>query len=89
MNTEDKLACPCCGYVTITSTSDICSICGWQHDPVQESDPDHDDMGPNRITLRQAQDNFAAFGAKSEDKLTLVRPPGPDDLRDPNWRPLS
>ena len=31
-----------------------CSICGWMHDPVQESDPDYHG-GANNISLNEAK----------------------------------
>jgi cysteine-rich CPCC protein len=84
--TEPSITCSCCGYVTITDQFDRCPICGWIHEPVQQSDPD-DDMGPNRISLRQAQMNFAAFGSKEEG--ARKREPTDRDKRDPNWKPLD
>jgi hypothetical protein len=85
---KNRITCPCCGYKTITGTFDICDICGWEHDPVQESDSDRDDMGPNRVTLRQAQRNFQEHGAKVAG-YRLARRPGPEDVRDPSWKPLA
>lgn len=35
-----SLTCPCCGYKTISTTYDICDIYGWEHDPVQQENPD-------------------------------------------------
>jgi hypothetical protein len=86
---ENSVTCPCCGYNTITGTFDICNICGWEHDPVQESDPDHDDMGPNRVTLREGQRNFVRIGGCDPRTVRHNRRPGPDDVRDPNWKPLE
>ena len=31
--------CPVCGEYTFTGTGDICPVCGWEHDKVQEKDP--------------------------------------------------
>lgn len=82
-----RLTCPCCGYKTITDEYDICDICNWEHDCVQERYPD--DTGANgTVTLRQAQHNFLAFGACDETAVESVRPPGPDDERDPEWKLL-
>ena len=75
--------------MTITGTFDICDICGWEHDPVQESDPDNDDMGPNRVTSKQAQLNFASFGAKTKEASRYCRRVEPEDRRDVNWKPLA
>jgi hypothetical protein len=81
------IACPCCGCKTIADSYDICDICGWENDPVQTHDPDT--RGESR-RLREAQRNFATLGAKDRHKLgiDIVRPPGPEDERDPDWRPL-
>ena len=85
---KDWLTCPCCGYVTITTEHDICGVCGWQHDLVRESDPDSA-FGANRMSLREAQRNFQSFGAKSRRSLSNGEKPGPDDVRDPDWRPVD
>jgi hypothetical protein len=86
--TEPSITCSCCGYVTtITDQFDRCPICAWIHEPVQESDPD-DDKGPNRVSLRQAQRNFASFGLKAEGAPD-TRKATQRDKRDPNWKPLA
>ena len=57
-NSECVLACPCCGFVTISDEYDICEICWWEHDLVQLSNPD--ELGANgEMTLRMAQKAFA------------------------------
>jgi hypothetical protein len=38
-------------------TFDICELCGWEDDLVQNSDPDYEG-GPNGICLREAQHDF-------------------------------
>lgn len=84
-----SLTCPCCGYRTISSTYEICDICGWEHDPVQQQNPDM--KGANRATLREAQQNFIRSGA-AEDRLvgtSLVRAPAASDEKDPNWHSLD
>jgi hypothetical protein len=83
------MTCPCCGYTSITGSFDICSICDWEHDPAQESDPD-DALGANNgVSLRMAQKNFAAFGACARVSLNRVRKPTKADQRDPEWSPLK
>jgi hypothetical protein len=38
-------ACPACAFLTLSQqppgTYEICSICGWEDDPVQFDDPDY------------------------------------------------
>lgn len=88
MTPRPWITCPCCGYRTITEEYDICDICRWEHDLVQERDPDYMG-GANSVSLRQAQWNFGAFGACERASVAHARKPGPDDVRDPNWKPLQ
>jgi hypothetical protein len=37
---------------------DICKVCGWQDDPIQNDDPDYDG-GANYISLNEAKQAFA------------------------------
>jgi hypothetical protein len=81
--------CPCCGYKTITADYEICQICGWEYDSHgQNLDPD-EGGGPNRATLREAQQNFISFGASSREMLASVRAPTCSDRKDPDWRALA
>jgi hypothetical protein len=63
--------CPCCGRRTLDEPGgyDICSVCFWEDsgaiEPEQES-------GPNRMTLGEAQQNYAAFGACDRESLSFV-----------------
>ncbi|MCB9870136.1 MAG: hydrolase [Planctomycetes bacterium] len=76
--------CACCGYLTLSEPGhdsyDICPICFWEDDPVQVSDPEIPG-GANRVSLRQARANFAAFGACERDAIRHVRAPLPDEPR--------
>src|SRR5690349_10199650 len=66
--------CLCCGYKTIEGsrtnfgyttppdTYEICSICYWQDDRVGYDNPEIA-IGPNHVSLKQAQRNFLEFGA--------------------------
>ncbi len=71
------LACPVCGYKTFTErgTWHICPVCGWNSDPVQEARPD-EPVGANAVSLVQARENFAAFGAVTREKLSQVEADG-------------
>lgn len=81
--------CPCCGYLTSSAPGgwDICPICAWEDDLSQLRFPLNG--GANRISLADAQSNFAAMGAKTADHVQHVRSPTADDARDPLWRPLD
>ncbi|MGM0924766.1 MAG: CPCC family cysteine-rich protein [Bacillota bacterium] len=86
-----KYTCPCCGYKTLDEeppgTYDICSICFWEDDGVQYSDPDFEG-GANQASLRQAQQNFVKFGACEEGCIKFVRKPNKEDIKDLNWKPF-
>ena len=84
----ELVACPSCGYKTILEDFDICEICLWEHDPVQERNPDST-VGANRTSLRKAQEYFKAFGAHNKASVEHVRPLTKDDVRDPNWEPIG
>jgi hypothetical protein len=87
-NSGHLATCPCCGYRVISSNFEICGICGWEYDPAQNEHPDL--RGPaNRVTLREAQRNYLAFGAKDELHRASVSAPTPGDERDPQWKPLD
>ena len=83
--------CPCCGYQTLPEpppgTYNLCPICFWEDDGVQFRDPDYEG-GANGPSLRQAQSNFAGYGACDEHGRRFVRPPRPGDVRDAQWRAL-
>lgn len=83
-----RYACPCCGYKTLEEkppgTLEICEICFWEDDGLQYEDPDFVG-GANKVSLRQAQANFAKFGACEERYIDFVRKPTDDDEKDSNW----
>jgi len=76
---ETKLRCACCGYRTIERIFEICPVCFWQQDSVQEGDVD-DDGGPNNVSLREAINNFRAYGASEERFISFVREPYPYEI---------
>ncbi len=51
--------CPVCGQTIFPDVNsfEICEICGWEDDAVQEDDPDYDG-GANRISLNEARTNL-------------------------------
>ncbi|MEQ0582364.1 CPCC family cysteine-rich protein (plasmid) [Pantoea dispersa] len=59
MTEQEFHACPCCGNKTILELGgyEICSICGWEDDPVQAEDPDFSG-GANSPSLNEAKRRF-------------------------------
>ena len=82
--------CPCCGYKTLDEdppgTYDICDICFWEDDGVQYRNPYYEG-GANKVSLKQAQQNFIKFGA-DEGSIKFVRNQIKKDIKHPNWKPL-
>ena len=53
---NDRHMCPVCGQYEFEfhGSFDICEVCGWEDDNVQENDPDYAG-GANIISLNQAK----------------------------------
>lgn len=68
---ETLLPCPCCGYLTIEERGnfEICKVCFWEDDG---SDAAARFSGPNRMTLQEARESFAALGAVSSSAASHV-----------------
>lgn len=49
--------CPVCGKSELTDNGDVCEICGWFHDVVQEKYPDEEDC-ENHMSLNQAREAY-------------------------------
>lgn len=83
--------CLCCGYKTLEEkppgSFEICPICFWEEDKVQSKDPDYKG-GANDVSLREAQENFATFGASEQKFIHKVRKPTKKDKKDPDWKRL-
>lgn len=71
------LACPVCDFqsLPIRGNWDVCLVCGWVSDPVQEAVPD-EAVGANGVSLNQARDNYAQTGLSSENARDRVHPHG-------------
>jgi len=82
--------CACCGYKTLDEKGnyEICPICFWEDDPVQEADPWFEG-GANTPSLYAAQKNYKSFGAMEERHIPNIRPAKESDERDSNWRTLT
>ena len=90
--TGARYTCPCCGYIVFDEppgSYDICPICFWEDDALQLEFADTLAGGANGVTLVAAQATFASLGACEGRLFAYVRPPGPDDHRDPAWRPID
>ncbi|MCU4350920.1 CPCC family cysteine-rich protein [Acinetobacter ursingii] len=75
---EDTYPCVCCGFLTrpepCNDDYDICAVCFWENDPVQNDDPEFSG-GANIPSLTQARINFKKFGAKEQGSVKNVRTP--------------
>jgi hypothetical protein len=75
--------CPCCGYLTFdeepAGTFEICPVCYWEDDNVQNADPDYEG-GANGISLNQARMNFSKYGAVQEKFMRNVRKPLSEEI---------
>lgn len=82
MPETDKFACACCGFLTLEepgdNTYEICPVCGWENDRLQQEDPELD-AGANPVTLNEARENFRSFGAISAEVRGQTRPPRDDE----------
>lgn len=82
-----KLPCPCCRCITLELDVPLgerrCEVCYWIQDPTQTSDRTYRG-GANEVSMLEARENFARFGASEEEFKDKVRPPRPGEV--PPWR---
>jgi Cysteine-rich CPCC len=79
-----RYPCPCCGHLTLPEPAgsfEICPVCFWQDDPVDNEDTEV--TGPNHLRLSVARDNFRRIGAAEARVVPFVRPPRPDEIQQP------
>jgi hypothetical protein len=64
--------CACCGNALSPELKfhDICKVCGWQDDPIQNDEPDYDG-GANYISLNEAKKAFVEGKSIRELKKTV------------------
>lgn len=78
-----KYQCPCCGFYTfekpVNGSFDICEVCFWEDDAIQLADEDYSG-GANRVSLRQARENYLQYGACEIDMVPYTRKPNEDEL---------
>ena len=76
-----KFACHCCGFLTLDEypegSYEICPVCFWENNHVQLRDPTW--IGANKVSLLEARENFARFGATEERFKSFVRNSHPDE----------
>lgn len=85
-NTEDdilKYKCVCCGHRTLvyknTLEHEICPVCFWENDPIQNKQPEYDG-GSNNMSLVKARENYHKYGAISTEFIRYVRAPNKDEI---------
>ncbi len=78
-----RLRCACCGSYTMESGGeyDICPVCFWEADAVQEKDPSYAG-GANTLSLNECRENYLRFGAVEERFIKYVRDPLPEETAD-------
>ena len=81
MKRNRKVACPCCGYLTLDErgTFEICPVCFWEDDGIAEKYP-NEESSANGISLDRGRANFLRIGACEEDMTKYVRPPLPEEI---------
>ncbi len=66
--------CPCCERYSFTEAGcyEICYVCGWEDDPVQEAKPSLAG-GANSVSLLQARENYRTIGFSDPARLPRLR----------------
>lgn len=88
---SEQYPCPCCGHLVFAEppgSDDICMICFWEDDAMQLRFPELADV-TNVLSLAEAQQNYAKFGAIEERFAGDVRRPTEEDRLDPGFRPIA
>jgi len=75
-----KKKCQCCWYLTldIDSLFDICEVCYWQNDAVQNDDINYT-WWANELSLKESRENYKKFGASDILFKNDVRTPLEDE----------
>ena len=54
---REVIKCPVCGKTTFRTDGDICYVCGWFYDAVQQDDWDETEC-ENEMSVRQAREAY-------------------------------
>jgi Cysteine-rich CPCC len=75
VSVDGYFVCPCCDGRTLGEAGvwEICSACGWEDDPAQESDPNLTG-GANGLSLFEARSNFSRIGYSDPVALRRKQP---------------
>lgn len=77
-----KALCPCCGCFTLEEGGgnyEICPVCFWEDDPVQNKYPDMAG-GANEVSLFQARENYRMYGVAQQRFAAHVRKPTEEEM---------
>jgi hypothetical protein len=81
-----RYPCKCCGFLSLTDPAngsyEICPVCFWEDDPVQNDDPSFAG-GANDVSLAHARENYVRFGACEPSLGDRVRSPNIDEIPPP------
>ncbi len=81
MHYTKKEQCACCNYYTLDCDFDICPVCFWQRDALQEENPG--ETGANSMSLHQARLQYQQIGACGQHLKIFTRPPLEEEMRRP------
>jgi len=89
---SDKIyPCPSCGHLVHRSppgSFHVCIVCFWEDDLSQLRWPTST-AGANRVSLVNAQKNYASIGACEPRFNEQVKTPNADEPTDEGWRPID
>jgi len=74
-----NIKCACCGFLTVSEEYDICPVCGWEKDNVQERFVGFRG-GANKLCLAEARENYRASGCSDNEYTGKVRSPLPEEM---------
>lgn len=77
-----RYRCPCCRnytYTQIPEKYDICPVCYWEIDILQENDETYTG-GANRSSLLESKKNYELYGACEKEYISLVRQVNQEEL---------